>query len=97
MHSKAPHGLGAGSCAIDFQTESVLSLNKNFQLTFSFLFSAKSLLVWKSIAHDLTTTSIFKLFLMNYFETHQGLNFWSETFRTNLYKYNFVICSDLDK
>ena len=36
---------GARSCAIDFQTESVLALNKKLNFTFSFLFSAKTLLV----------------------------------------------------
>ena len=44
----------AGSCAIDFQTKSVLALKKNVKWigNFSFLFSTKILSVWKSIAHD---------------------------------------------
>ena len=50
-----PNQLRAGACAIDFQTESVLAPNKNlkFPIHFHFfLFSAKTLSVLRSIAHD---------------------------------------------
>ena len=41
------------SCAIDFQTESDLALNKKLKVNLKFLLSAKTLSVWKSIAHYL--------------------------------------------
>ena len=45
---------GAKSCAIDFQTENVLALNKkpNVNWMFLFLSIAKILLVWNSMTHD---------------------------------------------
>ena len=42
--------------SFDFGMESILALKKNWKWigNFSFLFSAKALSVWKSIAHDPT-------------------------------------------